>query len=582
MRKTKIILVLNTMVFHKRFNANIIFLLACTSFLICFQAPLMAAEDPDPIYSRQDSLRGSLNPFRTCYDAYYYDLQVITDIAAKSLRGSCEIFFTLLEESDSLQIDLFDNWSIDEISFSSKKKQANYHREGNAVFVALPSDVKKNQKYSLKVLYYGVPMEAENPPWDGGFVWDQDANGKPWIGVACQGLGASSWWPNKDHLSDKPDSMRISITVPDDLVAVSNGKLESVRRLRARKKQYRWFVSYPINNYNVSINIADYAHFGEVHSGKFNETRLDFYVLPENLHKAKRHFEQVAPMLDCFERYFGPYPFSRDGYKLVETPYLGMEHQSAVAYGNGYRNGTMGMAPSEPGTWFDFIIIHESGHEWWGNAVSCADLSDMWIHEAFTTYAEALYVECLYGYEKALEYLEPYQKLVLFDRPMQGDPGVNRAGSRDMYYKGALMLNTLRHVVDNDSLWFAMFDFLMDEFSFKPTHFDEFVAAISHFLEIDLAAFFNQYVQHIDIPMLMVELIAGKDEVMVHYYWQSDVEDFDMPVWVDFGTGKYEKITPGTTSMVEMKSRFDPGKFRVARDRFFIDVNLTIRYLAED
>jgi aminopeptidase N len=582
MRKTKIILVLKAMNVHIKFNCHIIYLLV--SICISTNLPVQAitGKDTMPVYTRQDSLRGSLNPYRTCFDVYYYDLKVIPDIDNKSLEGSCEIFFTLLEENDSLQIDLFENWIINEIKFKGEKKHAQYRREGNAVFIALPGSIQKHQSHSLQVMYSGYPVEAENPPWDGGFVWDKDTQGNPWVGVACQGLGASSWWPNKDHLSDKPDSMRISITVPGDLMAISNGQLESVRKLGAGRKEYRWFVSYPINNYNVSINIAKYAHFGEVHQGKNATTALDFYVLPENIEKAKVHFKQVAPMLDCFEHYFGAYPFSRDGYKLVDTPYLGMEHQSAVAYGNGYRNGTLGMSPSEPGTWFDFIIIHESGHEWWGNAVSCADLSDMWIHEAFTTYAESLYVECLYGYEKAMEYLEPYKKLVLYDRPMQGDPDVNHAGSRDMYYKGALMLNTLRHVVDNDSLWFAMFGALMDEFVFKPTSYDEFVEAISKFLKMDLKPFFNQYVQQIYIPQLSVVLFAGKDEVMVHYYWMADVEDFDMPVWVDFGTGEFEKINPETTSKVEVKPRFDPRKFRVAQDYFFIDVDLNIRYLAED
>ncbi|MCC5930253.1 MAG: M1 family metallopeptidase [Cyclobacteriaceae bacterium] len=580
MRKTKIILVLKAMGSVVKFNYYIIFLHLSIAFLL--PVHLVAAEDPTTIYTRQDSLRGSLNPFRTCYDVYYYDLRVMPDIAAKSLEGSCEIFFTLLEESDSMQIDLFESWKIDNIKFSTEKGQAHYRREGNAIFVATPASIKSKKRHSLKIVYSGKPAEAENPPWDGGFVWDKDQEGKPWIGVACQGFGASSWWPNKDHLSDKPDSMRISITVAGDLMGISNGKLESVRRLRANRKEYRWFVSYPINNYNVSINIANYAHFSEIHRGEHATTELDFYVLQENLPKAKSHFRQVLPMLDCFEQYFGAYPFSRDGYKLVETPYLGMEHQSAVAYGNGYRNGTLGMSPSEPGTWFDYIIIHESAHEWWGNTVSCADLSDMWIHEAFTTYAEALYVECLYGYDRAMEYLGPYKKLVLYDRPMQGDPGVNKAGSRDMYYKGALMLNTLRHIVDNDSLWFGMFGYMLKEFAFKPTNYDDFVEAISDFLKIDLEAFFSQYVQHIYIPQLVVEIIVSSDEVMLHYYWQSDVEEFEMPVWVDFGTGEFEKITPDTSSKVDIRPRFDPGKFRVAIDRFFIDLDVNIRYMAED
>ncbi|MEM7040394.1 MAG: M1 family metallopeptidase, partial [Bacteroidota bacterium] len=355
------------------FLLGVFFLLGCVGQTVFSQVQ----------FSRKDSLRGALRAERTCYDVHYYDLTVKVDPETQRIKGQNDIHFHAIADFETLQVDLFENMLIDEITYEGKKLE--YRREFNAVFIDFPEPVRARKMGVLSIAFGGTPTVAARAPWDGGFVWKKDKNGKHWVGVACEGTGASLWWPNKDHLSDEPDSMAIHLIAPLGYKAISNGQLRSVKDLDVKWTQWNWFVSYPINNYNVTVNIADYAHIKDTYKNASGTHNLDYYVLSYNEEKARKHFEQVKPMLRVFEDFFGEYPFWRDGYALVETPYLGMEHQGAIAYGNHYLPGYNGHDPLD--LKWDYIIIHESGHEWWGNSVSCRDHAELWIRESFCTYS---------------------------------------------------------------------------------------------------------------------------------------------------------------------------------------------------
>ncbi len=510
------------------------------------QGQLLVDEESDP--TRADTLRGTLSPARSCYDVLFYDLTVKVFPDSQSVEGTGIMIFRTLDDFETMQIDLFWNMAINSVTLN--EVPVKYRREYNAVFVDAGQTVKKRSVNMLKVAYSGKPAGAKLPPWDGGLVWSKDPHGNPWIGVACEGTGASLWWPNKDHLSDEPDSVKIHIIVPDTLVAVSNGTLMGTQDIPGGWKQYDWRVTYPINNYNVTLNIGKYAHFSDTYSrDDGSRLALDYYVLPDNIDKAKKQFEQVKPMMKCFERYFGNFPFPRDGYKLVEAPYLGMEHQSAIAYGNDYQTGYAGMDYSRIGLDFDYIIIHETGHEWWGNAVSCKDIADLWIHEGFCTYAEALYAECIHGYDTALAYVNAKKPHVGNAEPVIGTYNINREGSKDMYNKGMLMLNTLRHVIDNDSLWFRIIRGILDDFSYKTTTSAEIEGYISRKSGMDLKYFFDQYLRHAAIPVFEYEIKKG----VLRYRWVTDVAGFKMPLKIMLSPGSYNWIHP-TTAWQEMET----------------------------
>lgn len=382
--------------------------------------------DGKKAFSRKDTLRGTLSPERANYDVKHYLLDIKIDIDKRYIDGTNQISFEVLNDLPLLQFDLFENMNVNKVEWNNKKLK--FNREYNAVFVKFPEALKKGSKHSITIYYDGNPTVAKRAPWDGGLVFKKDKNGKPWVGVACQGTGASLWWPNKDHQSDEPDSMEIRVTSPSDLEEVSNGSLVSKMDLKNGYTKRIWKVNHPINNYNVSINIADYYHWTDTYISKINGEKLslDYYVLKDNEAKARKQFEQVKPMLDAFEKRFSPYPFYKDGYKLVETPYLGMEHQSCVAYGNAYKNGYMGfdMSGSGEGMKFDYIIIHETAHEWWGNSLTSYDIADMWIHEGFGQYSEVVYLEELYGKESALKYLKGIRNGISNKEPIIGPYGV--------------------------------------------------------------------------------------------------------------------------------------------------------------
>ncbi len=493
-------------------------------------------------YTRGDTLRGSLRSERS-YDVLKYHLQVRVNPEERYISGSNTITFEAEEKLPVMQIDLFENMKID--SILQQEALLEYRREFNAVFVDLKKPVEKGEKDSIKVYYSGNPVIAENAPWDGGFVFEKDEEGNPWIAVAVQGTGASLWYPNKDHQSDEPEEVLIEAEVPNGLMNISNGRFEGKKDMGDGYTRWSWNVSNPINNYNVVLNIGNYVHFRDI----YRNLDLDYYVLPYNLEKAKLQFEEVKPMMECFYEKFGDYPFVEDGFKLIETPYLGMEHQSAVAYGNQYLKGYLGndLSGTGIGLRFDFIIIHESGHEWYGNSITAKDIADMWIHEGFTAYSEAVYIECRWGKEDALEYLKGTRRGIGNQTAIIGDYGVNSEGSGDMYYKGSNLLNTIRSIYNDDDLWWKTLKDYTITYKHKVIDTETTEAFFDKATEADLKPVFDQYLRHSAIP----ELQFKKEGNTFSYRWKTDVENFEMPVDV-FLNGKEKRLTP-TTSWKELK-----------------------------
>lgn len=479
-------------------------------------------------FTKEDTLRGSITPERKWWDVFYYDLTVAVKPDERSIKGFNTIHYRVLREAQIMQIDLQAPLKIDSIF------QNGFHLThtsiGSAHFIELIEMQEIGALEKLTVHYSGQPREAKQPPWDGGFVWAKDKNNRPYISTACQGIGASVWWPCKDHMCDEVDSMRIVLDTPSGLMGVSNGRLIQWDQSVDGASTCTWKVVNPINNYGVNLNMADYAHFNEQYTGKQGSLDCDYYVLPSHLEAAKKQFMQVPKMLEAFEYWFGPYPFYADGYKLVEVPYLGMEHQSSVTYGNGYKNGYMGRDLSETG-WglkFDFIIIHESAHEWFANSITYKDAADMWIHEAFATYAEALYLEYHFGKNAGDEYVIGLRNNISNSAPIIGFYGVNHHGSTDMYYKGANMLHTLRQLVEDDSLWHELLLGINDVFYHQTVSSRQIESYISLKLEKDLSAFFDQYLRQKNIPVFEYKV----DGRTLYYRWNDSVEGFDMPVRV--------------------------------------------------
>ena len=506
-------------------------------------------------FTRADTLRGALSPLRSSYDINYYHLDIKLDIENKKISGSNLFRFTAVQDLNQLQFDLFENLNIEKVSYQGKEIQ--FKREFNAVFINFPESIKKGTKSEFTVFYNGNPTIARNPPWDGGFTFSADQNGKPWVSVSCQGFGASSWWPNKDHQSDEVDSMLISIAVPKGLMNVSNGRLVSIKDKEDNFTQYNWFVSYPINNYNVSLNVADYVHFNDSYQGENGNLTLDYYVLRENLDKAKKQFgENVKPMFGVFENWFGPYPFYRDGYKLIETPYLGMEHQTAVAYGNKYLNGYRGrdLSGTGLGLKWDYIIIHETGHEWFGNNITTKDIADMWIHEGFTMYSEALYVESREGKAAGAKYIAGIRSNITNNKPIIGIYNVNHEGSGDMYYKGANLIHMTRILLDDDKKWRELLRGMNKEFGLKTTTTEEVVSYINKITGKNLSKIYDQYLRYAQIPVLEYKQVGNQ----VSYRWQADVENFDMPIPIKRGN-KMEWIKPEKEwKKLTLNSEFSP------------------------
>lgn len=486
-----------------------------------------------PKFSESLKLHGSLNKYRTCFDVTFYELNVTLDEKKKYLKGKVEIQAIALSDFDTLQIDLYENMKVNNIGFASlnsvqekgsKFISASYVRKHGAIFVALKQ--RTGEIFKLSVEYEGKPVEARKPPWKGGFVWKKDKEKNPWIGVACESEGASLWWPCKDVTNDEPDSASINITVSKDLTAVSNGNLIG-KEENGNLITYKWFVSCPINLYNVTLYVGKFALLSDTYtnssSGKI--LPINHYVFPMNYEKAKKHFPQAKSQIAFFEKTFGEYPWYKDGYKLVESPYEGMEHQSAIAYGNNYTNSYNG---------FDYIILHESAHEWWGNSVSAADLSDVWIHEGFATYAEALYVESIQGKNAYLRYLLTYRLFIKNKRPVVGPAGVRFFDYKDsdVYMKGAWILHTLRTLLESDQslpdgskLFFDILKSFHEKYKMKTVASKDFSDMVNEITDRDYTWFFRQYLNKREAPFLEYYW----DGLDFYYRWKYVDADFKMP-----------------------------------------------------
>ena len=516
-------------------------------------------------FTRKDSLHGGLRIERTCYNVLRYDLNIKINPTEKFIVGYNDITFKVLENTTKLQLDLFENMSIDSIVLNQKK--ISYSREFDAVFLKFPMALAKDSEHKIRFYYSGKPIIAKRAPWDGGFVFKKDTAGKDWVAVAVQGTGASLWYPCKDSQTDEPDNgATIKVAVPNGLMNVSNGRLIGQENLKNGYTRWDWEVKNPINNYDITVNIGDYVHFGETYKG----LDLNYYVLRENEAKAKVQFEQVKPMLDCFQSKFGTYPFVDDGYKLVESPYLAMEHQSAVAYGNGYVNGYLGgdLSGTGIGMLFDYIIIHESGHEWFGNSITSKDIADMWIHEGFTMYAEVVYLECQYGYDKAMKYINGMQQNIRNDKPLIGPYGVNKEGSNDMYPKGALLLNTLRNVVNDDAKWWQLLLNYAQNFRYQIIDTESVIAFFNQQTGKNLTPIFNEYLRYVGIPSLDLKLNKGT----LQYRWRCNTTDFNMPVDI-YIKGKVVRLKPITKwkkSSLKIQKLKD---ITVLKDHFLITVS---------
>lgn len=482
--------------------------------------------------TRQDTLRGSITPERAWWDLTYYHLDIKVNPEEKSIKGKNTIQYKVLDNHNVMQVDLQPPLKLTKATQNGKNLDIKH--DGNAHFILLSEEQNIDDINSVTVYYEGVPKEAIRAPWDGGVSWKKDNNGNHFIATSCQGLGASVWWPNKDHMYDEVDSMLISVNVPSKLMNVSNGRLRKIEQI-GDTKTYHWFVKNPINNYGVNMNIGDYVHFSEVYNGMAGNLTMDYYVLRDNLEKAKIHFKDAQKMMKAFEHWFGQYPFYADGFKLVEVPYLGMEHQSSVTYGNQYKKGYLGKDLSGTG-WglkFDFIIIHEAGHEWFANSITNKDIADMWIHESFTSYSENLFLDYYYGKEASADYVIGTRKNIANDKPIIGKHyGVNKKGSgTDMYYKGANMLHTLRQLIEDDEKWRQILRKMNVEFYHQTVTTQQIENFLSKETGIDLTAFFNQYLRTTKIPTLEY---AIKNKTL-KYRWTNIVDGFDMPIQIKIG-----------------------------------------------
>ena len=485
-------------------------------------------------FTRQDTLRGSVTPERVWWDVLHYDIHVTPDFDTKSIKGRTTIQYKVIKEkhSDYLQIDLQQPLKIDMLYYDGKMyinyPAKPYYNEGNVWFIPLPK-AAVNSVHTIEVVYHGIPREAKRAPWDGGWVWSKDAMGRPWMTVACQGLGASVWYPCKDYQGDEPDNgASLTITVPDSLIAVGNGRLKE-KKSQNGLTSWTWEVKNPINNYNIIPYIGKYVHYSDSYAGENGTLDLDYWVLDYNLEKAKQQFgRDVKPMLKSFEYWFGPYPFYEDGYKLVESSHLGMEHQSAVAYGNKYMNGYLGrdLSGSGWGKDWDFIIIHESGHEWFGNNITTKDIADIWVHEGFTNYSETLFVESQYGKDAADAYTQGVRKNIANDIPIIGTYGVNKEGSGDMYPKGNNTIHMIRQIINDDVLFRNILRGLNKDFYHKTVTSKDVEEYFSKKAEKDFSKIFDQYLRTINIPVLEYKITGDK----ISYRWSNTIEGFNMPV----------------------------------------------------
>lgn len=509
-----------------------------------------------PVYTRADSLRGALRPERTCFDVYYYDLYVKIIPKGKRIQGSNAIYFHVVQPTKRIQIDLFDNYTISEITWNGKRLA--YKREYNALFIDFPQQLKAGENQAIRITYKGKPKEAPNPPWDGGFVWEHDRNKNLWLGVACEHLGSSSWWPGKDHMSDKPDSMLINLEVPAGYQAVSNGNLRQVTHPGKDFDKFSWFVSYPINNYNVTFYVGRYIPFSDTLVQNKDTVRFDFNVLDYNIDIAREHFKQTRDVIAFYDRAFGIYPFQRDGFGLVESPYEGMEHQSAIAYGNGFDNNNGKEYRNQQ---YDYIIVHEAAHEWWGNSITASDMADIWIHEGFATFAELMFLEDRFGKDEYMFELTDKSQYIFNIWPLVQNRNVNENtfASNDVYTKGAMMLHCLRCTINNDSLFFSMIRGFAMKNRYHTVNTQDFINYVNQYTGQNFNAFFDKYLYETQLPLLLYEYRHDNGNLILRYRWTQVEEGFTMPFAVMTDKKKPLRLS-ATTSWQEI-SMADTGWF---------------------
>jgi aminopeptidase N len=539
------------------------------------------AQKPQPTPTHANLLRGEYGRYRANNDLLSYHLDIRIDPEKKFVSGKNTIRFRMLKDDNRIQLDLYDNLKIDQIIFTDRETVRRYpsgdprimlktptflkyERDSGAVFVDFPEALKAGRVYSIDFYYSGTPQTIGR---FGGFTFGKDPAHRDWIVTACEGEGASIWWPNKDQWKDEVESMQISVAVPNNLMDVSNGKFIGRTDLGDGYTRWDWLIQYPINNYDVSVNIGKFEHW----SDRLGDVPLDFYALPEDLEKAKKQFSQAKGMLEAFQHYFGEYPFKNDGYKLVQAPYAGMEHQSAVAYGNRFANGYLERDWTGVGISlrFDFIIIHESGHEWFGNSITAQDVSDMWIHEGWTTYLECLYVEYMYGHEDYLKYTNAYKKKVKNQTPIITARGTNAEPPQDMYFKGALFINTLRSIVNDDTRWWAMLHDFYQHFKYQTIMTEDVMAWFNQRTKMNLTPIFDQYLRHTAVPVL--ELKFDENAGTVSYRWKVDEPKFAMPIKV--GAQDHWQLIQPTSEWKTMKSSLKRDEFAVATELYFVEVS---------
>jgi len=550
-------------------KSSIIFLTVLIS-LFLFEPVEGQFISPNPKnFTHQDTLRGTITPERAWWDLKYYHLDITVNPADSTIYGTNTVTYKVLTPASLMQIDLQEPLNMTKAI--QNDKVLDFKREGNVYWINIAEKQEQGKIYSVVLSFGGKPKVSTRPPWVGGITWSKDSKGLPFVASSCQGDGASLWWPCKDHMYDEPDSMLISVNVPENLMDVSNGGLRSVVKQKNKTTTYNWFVANPINNYGVNINVADYAHFSEVFNGEKGKLDCDYYVLKENLEKAKVQFKQAPLMLAAFEHWFGPYPFYEDGYKLVEAPYLGMEHQSSVTYGNGFKNGYRGTDLSNTG-WglkFDFIIVHESGHEWFANSITYEDIADMWVHESFINYSESLYVEYYFGKDAGSEYVLGTRANIRNDKPIIGFYNVNNEGSGDMYYKGGNMLHTIRQIVNDDEKFRGMLRGLNRDFYHQVVKGSQIENYMSEKTGINLRPVFDQYLRDIRIPLFEYS-VKGKD---LTFRWNDCVQGFNMSLKI-YVSGKEKNIIP-TTRFTTVKLDVDDAVIKVDPGYYVGSLNMT-------
>ena len=548
-------------------NSYLMIMFKLALFIVCLITAASCTGQPlqqKKGFTKQDTLRGTITPERAWWDVVCYTVAINTNFEKREIEGKCIMDFRVVSAGNRMQIDLQQPMSIYRI-YSDTQKYS-FTRDGNVYYIDFPRQPPTGSLQTLTIVFGGNPRVAVRPPWDGGWIFQKDSLGRPWMSVACQGLGASVWYPCKDHQSDEPDSAFINIAVPDTLVAVSNGRFLGKKSFEKGSMTYRWAVKNPINNYNIVPYIGKYKSWQETYNGEKGKLDCEFWVLDYNVDKAKEQFKQVSPMLKCFEHWFGPFPFYEDGFKLVESPHLGMEHQSAVAYGNKYQNGYLGkdLSGSGWGKKWDFIIIHESAHEWFANNITTNDIADMWVHEGFANYSETLFTECEFGKEAGRDYVIGVRKNIKNDIPVIGPYGVNQEGSGDMYPKGANLLHTVRQIIDNDQKFRDILRGLNSTFYHKTVSSKNVEEYISKQAGIDFSKIFDQYLRTIQVPVLEYKISQGA----LSYRWSNCIDGFDMKVKVKLNEDNETWIQPDK-NWKPLKSTGSPDVKTFSGDRNF-------------